>query len=216
MEGNDRQMITIYLMRHGESEANVDTNIYQTKDHFEIELTEKGKEQTERLAKFLENDIKKRELSSAVIFSSPYKRTMQTAKAITERFGGIWIRENPLLIDKIFGEQEGCNDIDSFGARPAENHFYNTLGYLAYKPLRGESMLDVYIRTSTFVATQGHFQYGPEAIVIVSHRDTCLMLDAFLQSKVPMQKERWENAEVRIYENISFARYKFSEKILNS
>lgn len=68
-------LTTIYLVRHGESEANAGTSANE-KHKFGSPLTEKGKAQAKKLAKIL------REVHFDAVFSSDLTRAVQTAEIV--------------------------------------------------------------------------------------------------------------------------------------
>ena len=71
-------MVSIWLVRHGESEANAGL---VTSDPHTIKLTEKGHEQANRQAQFFRD-------APSLIITSPFLRTKQTAHPLVERFAG--------------------------------------------------------------------------------------------------------------------------------
>ena len=66
----------IFLIRHGESVANVGDNLERLPDHL-VELTENGKRQAYEAGKWLKDycDEKGVDLTRARIWRSPYRRT---------------------------------------------------------------------------------------------------------------------------------------------
>ena len=78
---NARQLIKanrpkrIILVRHGQSEANIDHKIYTHTPDNRISLTEKGKQQAKEASAFLKEIIGKESIKFMV---SPYKRGIQT------------------------------------------------------------------------------------------------------------------------------------------
>lgn len=70
----------LIFVRHGQSEANVDNEIYFQKLNQDIELTEKGKKQAKLSAKFIDGYLD--EDSNVEIVYSPFTRTKQTADII--------------------------------------------------------------------------------------------------------------------------------------
>ncbi len=71
--------LTIYLIRHGESEAN-ERDVFL--GHYNMNLTKRGKEQAAITADYLINQVK--QLNA--IYSSDLDRAYQTAKCTSERF----------------------------------------------------------------------------------------------------------------------------------
>lgn len=75
-------MNNIYLIRHGESEGNVDPTVYQrTADHA-IALSERGQRQARAAGEALRGLMRFDPREPLRIWCSPYRRTRQTADAI--------------------------------------------------------------------------------------------------------------------------------------
>lgn len=92
-------MANLILIRHGETECNVNKIANGIKD---IPLTCKGIEQGEKTALFL----RKMDLENIVLWSSPLSRAINTAKMIGKTLEvGITIK--PELIERDFGRYEG-------------------------------------------------------------------------------------------------------------
>ena len=196
-------MTTIYLIRHGQSEGNIDPTLYSRKRNEDVELTELGKTQIESLSSLLANDIQ----DNPTIFSSPFKRCIHTSEILAKMLGNIKIRPSLLLSEVNCGDQQGC-EVEDFEQRPLEKHFYDKLGAWQYKPNRGESLMDVHVRVGLFVTQNHFFQYCPTPI-IVSHASVCLMLHYFLIHECPSLTDKpgkaidyWPNGSVRKYETI--------------
>lgn len=157
-------MSKIFLIRHGQSEGNVDNRVYLQKKDFEIALTEKGLKQALKAGQ----KLKKMNLSSIEAFVSPYKRTRQTFKEINKslKIPKIKIKENPLLREqeyKIFKDME-----DSITKRTEREHF----GSFWYRFKNAEATADVFTRVQTFynhlllLKLNGQLE---ENVVIVAH-----------------------------------------------
>ncbi|MBU2101577.1 histidine phosphatase family protein [Patescibacteria group bacterium] len=95
----ENELCTIYLVRHGESEANVNKIV---QGHTDSPLTKKGEEQAREVAEGLK-DIK-----FDAIYSSDLDRTRRTAEII-KLDRDIEIRTSSLLREKFFGIFEGKN-----------------------------------------------------------------------------------------------------------
>lgn len=148
----------IFLIRHGESVANVGENyVKRLPDHL-VSLTDKGKEQAYKQGVWLKEYCDKNgiDLGSARIWRSPYLRTRQTSEEFNKSLGIEDIREDITLIEQQFGlfdslpEEEWARyeiEYDEF-LRQVQNHgkFYARL------PL-GESPFDVAIRIHQFMGT---------------------------------------------------------------
>ncbi len=183
-------MSTIYIVRHGQSEGNVDPTLYSKKKNENVELTPLGKKQIENVRHSIIDDMKGKK-SPLAIFTSPFKRCTQTSEIIAQGFG-VSIRPNLLLSEINCGEQQGC-EAEDFVQRPTEKHYYDTLGSWQYNPHRGESLIEVHVRTGLFVVQNHFFQYHPQTI-IVSHASTCLMMHYFLTNSCPVVTDTLEKA----------------------
>lgn len=202
-------MSTIYIVRHGQSEANVDISAFEKYGNMQVPITTEGEAQI-----YISGQIIKRDLSNIgglAVFSSMYHRCTTSAELLIKTIGiKIRVIRNILLSEINYGEQEGC-DAENFEQRPVERMHRDRIGALLYRPYRGESFLDIHTRVGLFVVQQNFFQYMPVAI-IVGHALTCLMLHYFLTQDCPDENtlnlqasEYWPNALVRKYtKNTSF------------
>ncbi|GHU04914.1 phosphoglycerate mutase [Betaproteobacteria bacterium] len=155
----------IILVRHGESEANVDREIYSKSPDHEIALTATGHEQSvdtgRKIAALIQSE-------SYAVYVSPYARTLQTMKGICGE-----IAEKPLFVyqDPRLREQD-------WGVLPTQEEtkrnkdVRDSYSLFFYRFPGGESCADVFDRMSTFFETlHRDFQKEnfPENILIVSH-----------------------------------------------
>jgi len=163
----------IFIIRHGQSEGNVDKNIYNKKPDYCLKLTDLGVQQA--IAAGVE--LSKHDGQFACYYSS-FHRTRQTAANILNKLNESrtldkkFIKEDPRL-----REQEWCGKIPKYGfeegskgdeietERDAYGHFY-------YRFETGESCADVYDRVSTFLSTL-HRDFEkedfPENVLLVMH-----------------------------------------------
>jgi broad specificity phosphatase PhoE len=155
----------IILLRHGESEANVDSTVYSRVPDWRIELTQCGVEQAknagERIAGIIGND-------SFGVFASPYRRTLQTKDAMLAGIGR----------EPIFDYQDPCLREQEYGNMPpsdvntANCEFRKKFGFFFYRFPDGESCADVYDRMALFLDTLYRRFENPNCpgnIIIVSH-----------------------------------------------
>ena len=94
---NSKQYCTIYLVRHGETKANLEEIV---SGHFDSPLTEKGEEQ----AKLRGEDLKKVHFDA--VFSSDLIRAKRTAELISLN-RKLEVNTAKLLRERFFGEWEG-------------------------------------------------------------------------------------------------------------
>ena len=80
-----------YFFRHGQTNENRDGKQYSTGDN--AYLTETGVKQAQELAKYLSDK------NLDIIYSSPFNRTIETAKIIAKKYKNLHIETNNALKD---------------------------------------------------------------------------------------------------------------------
>lgn len=157
----------LILIRHGESEGNVDRDIYKhTADHG-IHLTERGWHQALAAGMELHKIVGK---ESVKFFVSPYVRTRETFHAIAKAWGGhekLSFVEDPRIREQDFGNFQ---DPPQMLERHAERKKFGVFYYRF--PDGGESCADVYDRVSSFMESlYRHWREHPDICnyVIVCH-----------------------------------------------
>ena len=159
----------IFLVRHGESEGNVDYGKYATVPDYQLHLTEKGYHQAVVAGQKLKRVIGEERIK---FYVSTFWRTRDTFYGIMESFKELYpnikdiYREDPRLREQEYGhwrEQEVSEKIDE------EKKRYGTF---YYRIPDGESCADVYDRIGSFLNTI-HRDFDkidyPENVVIVTH-----------------------------------------------
>ncbi|KPI83142.1 putative glycerolphosphate mutase [Leptomonas seymouri] len=134
----------LLLVRHGESEANVNREVYSKTPDWKIPLTRLGREQAFDCGKRLRNIIQDEKL---YIYYSPYARTRQTLEEIRRSFDESQIqgeREDERLREQEMGNYQPMADMDRTWASR------NAFGRLYYRFPFGESGADVGDRVSSF------------------------------------------------------------------
>ncbi len=180
-------------MRHGESEGNIDPSVYSRIHNDKIKLTKRGKKQARQAAnKILKEDIN----GPSEIISSTYTRALDTSKEIakTLKKSPQKICQNLLTIERNWGVFVG-QDVDN--PTSVLENFLQDNDLLHYKPPRGESLFEVYVRAGLFVMEQA--QFLKYSAIIVSHRDFLVMLHAYLTKEIPTLDRHWDNCEIRKY-----------------
>ncbi|XP_072968447.1 phosphoglycerate mutase-like protein AT74H isoform X3 [Typha angustifolia] len=192
----------IVLVRHGQSEGNVDESAYTRVPDPRIGLTAKGwldaEECGRRIRRLVDDGVG--EDWKVYFYVSPYRRTLETLRGLgrafePERIAGV--REEPRLREQDFG-----NFQDRERMR-VEKEVRRRYGRFFYRFPNGESAADVYDRITGFRETLkadidiGRFQPPGERtpnmnIVIVSHG---LTLRVFLM--------RWYKWSVEQFEGLS-------------
>ena len=155
----------IFLLRHGESVANIDREIYFKLHGHKIPLTQKGKEQAIQCAIQLREKLTSNHL---IFYLSPYLRTKQTFECIVQGLTGIEyeVREEPRIREQDFG-----NPRDQFIDLTTDPDYVKG-GPFFYRFVNGESGADVYDRVTSFFSTLHRDflrQDYPDNVVIVTH-----------------------------------------------
>lgn len=130
-------MTTIYLVRHCQSHANA-KRIYNSSIEEDEGLTEAGKEQARQVGRFFHG------LRLAKVYSSPYRRTKETAEEIAKAAGS-----DIELVDK-FGELD-CGRWNGKSEDEIRQEFPDAWKGWKYDPQNnpipgGESLLEVQAR----------------------------------------------------------------------
>ena len=155
----------IILLRHGESQANVDHEVYAKVPDWKIALTATGVAQAREAGRKIAGLIGG---ESFGVFSSPYVRAEQTKNAMLEGMGRtpVFDYQDPELREQEYGNMPPTDEND------ANRAFREQFGYFFYRFPDGESCADVYDRMALFMDSLfRRFDRDdcPENIIIVSH-----------------------------------------------
>lgn len=155
----------IIIIRHGQSQGNVDETIYTRTPDWKVPLTEAGRDQArqagEQLRALLTDD-------KLYFYTSPYERCQQTLACIIEgldRTGTV--RVEPRLREQDFGNYQDGGMKECKEARATYGRFF-------YRFPCGESGADVYDRVSNWFDTlYRDMDYGAidgdTTVVVVTH-----------------------------------------------
>ena len=171
-------MKNIYLVRHGESEGNVDRSVHLHKADHALNLSEAGHAQAAAAGIALSSLLAGEEAAALRIWTSPYKRTRQTAKhihsALSPKFPAVDVREHVNICEQQFGLFDGIPDEDLPLRFPNEHRHYALAEakgrFWARMPL-GESRFDVAVRVHEAFGTfhRDAERHGVKNIVVVCH-----------------------------------------------
>ena len=154
--------LTLKLVRHGESEANIGRVLTHEYGDHAIPLSERGLEQAREVGRKLGSDF----IDGALVYSSPYLRTRQTLSGIYEGCGVAEERRRGLYEDPRLREVE-------HGYEPAEaqEELRRKHGWFYYRFRGGESPADCYDRTSSFLESMMRQIERKQAsrVLIVTH-----------------------------------------------
>lgn len=212
----------VFLVRHGQSLSNVDKTLHKTMADHAIPLSDKGKVEAERAASFLVGRLGFPpsqppgfcKLSSVRLWSSPYKRTRETATIIQDAFAragaNLDIHEHVNLVEQQFGLFDGVPDAELSQRFPVEAEHYHMCEkfggrFWARMPL-GESRFDVAVRVHQAFGTfrRDRDKHGIDTIIVVAHGTT---IRAFTMQWLHLPYEWFEtegnpaNCSVRLLEN---------------
>ncbi|UGY94022.1 histidine phosphatase family protein [Streptomyces gobiensis] len=153
----------IVLIRHGESEGNVDDTVYERVPDHALRLTAEGWQQARAAGDRLRELFGEERVSAYV---SPYRRTHETFRALRLDPSRVRAREEPRLREQDWGNwQDPKNVRQQKAARDAYGHFF-------YRFEQGESGADVYDRVGAFLESLWRSFDAPDHppnVLLVTH-----------------------------------------------
>jgi len=177
----------IMLVRHGESEGNIDKDKYLTVPDYALNLTLKGVEQAQKAGHEIKEVIG---AESVYVYLSPYFRTRQTFQYLKAGLEAniAKVIEDPRIRELDWGHLRNPDENEGIiQQRDSFSTFY-------YRIPDGESGADVYDRVTTFLETlyrDFNKPNYPQNTLIVTHG---LTLRLFLM--------RWFHWTVEEFENL--------------
>lgn len=180
----------IVLLRHGESQGNIDPTIYERVPDHALALTPRGREQSERAGRELHALFGTEHVTA---FVSPYRRTRETFRLLGLDPAHTRIREEPRLREQDWGNLQQLTDMSrQKAARDAYGHFY-------YRFTHGESGADVYDRVGAFLETM-HRDFARHAVRFGPDRNILLVTHGLTMRLFCM---RWFHWTVEEFERLS-------------
>lgn len=170
----------IFLIRHGESKANVGEN-YELRlpDHL-VSLTDRGKKQAYVQGKWLAEYCRQTgvDLGKARIWRSPYLRTRQTSEEFNKSLGITDVKEDITLTEQQFGLFDSLPETE-WGSKSEQEYdeylrqVQNKGKFYARMPM-GESPYDVAIRIHQFMGTihRDYERHGVDTLFVFTHGTT--------------------------------------------
>ncbi len=162
----------IILVRHGESQGNIDTSSHETIPDYELKLTDKGREQAQEAGQKI-NELVGDELVYSYI--SPFYRTRQTFAGIDSVIGDKVVKT---IEDSRIREQDWGN-LRSYDEEKKIMKERGEYGIFYFHIQNGESGANVFDRTSTFFEMVRHDFLEddyPENVLVVTHGVTLRVL----------------------------------------
>ncbi len=166
---------SLWLVRYGESTANVARRKAEVVDsttidfigrEMDIPLSETGVKQSITLGRW----IKFQPVKPTVIFTSPYLRTVESARLIAEnaKLKGVEMLRDERIREREFGifdRLTWCGALEKF---PDECRKREEIGKFYYRPPGGESWCDVALRVRNFWRDLC-LHHADERVLIVTH-----------------------------------------------
>lgn len=192
-------MKRIILVRHAESQANVDSSHYETIPDHAFTITEKGEAQALEAGKTIKNIIGDDEL---VAYVSPYRRTQMTFAGICQSIDDNIVKayEDPRIREQ---------DLGLFQTKAELIHAYRQsvkYGRFYYRFDNGESVADVYTRANSFIETlyrDAQKADFPDTVLVVTHGIAMRVLAMILQCETEAYfhtLQNPQNGEVVVFE----------------
>lgn len=183
--------LNIFLIRHGESQLNANTDEAKHIPDHALALTDKGRQQAEEAGKELNKILAVQGINknSVRMWVSPYKRARQTAEIINKAIDltDKQIREDDMLVEINFGLFDGISKEEQKQKYSNEYAKYEKdrleKGKFYARRPGGESALDVEMRLRIFFDTifRDYNAGGPSNLIIVCHGGLInIFLKAFL------------------------------------
>ena len=204
----------IILIRHAESEGNVDLNRYGKVPSHRLDLTDRGHRQAAAAGVELRRMIGD---ETVCFYVSPYQRARQTFQGIRRAFADEQVGhafEDPRLREQDWGH---FVDADANAKLRRERKRY---GQFYYRFKDGESGADVFDRVSVFLETL-HRDFNkddfPRNVIMVTHGLTMrLFFMRWLHWSVEKFERVWnpENCEFKVLEMGPDGRYALSTPFL--
>lgn len=151
----------IILLRHGESEGNLDRTLFERKPDHAHALTARGRAQARAAGRRLRQMLGD---EGVWVYVSPYLRTRQTLAELDLGTRVRFVHEEPRLREQDWGNFQ---DREQMARETAERDRY---GHFWYRFTHGESGGDVYDRVSTFLETLhrdfANEHYPPNTLIV--------------------------------------------------
>lgn len=179
--------MNLYVVRHGQTDWNIQGLIQGSTD---IELNSAGIEQAKQTAEIL------KDICFSTIYSSPLKRTIDTAKTIN-KYHNIDIITDKRLIERNFGDFEGTQNllknISDYLDVSLNLDTHNVESIKTLLKRVEKFLLDIYIK----------YKDSDSNILVVTHGGVGIAITAVINNvKENLASLGMKNCEVKIFKNL--------------
>ncbi len=207
-----KKPVEFYLVRHGQSQANVDKSLYTKIPDSQIELTELGWQQAAATGAFLaQRFIEKGETRPIILRTSGHMRARQTTQciynALTKAGFKVHVRESDMLTEQSLGQVAGRPHQEWSKAHPVYAELFaiarekGALHFLI--PPGGEARLatEARVRVDLNSIYRYRASHGDGPVILVNHGETSRQISKVLLGQTHEQSDAeppFGNAEVRL------------------
>lgn len=178
--------MNLYIVRHGQTDWNIQGRIQGSTD---IELNSTGINQAKQTAQLL------KDINFDIIYSSPLKRTIETARLIN-KYHNLDIITDNRIIERNFGNFEGT-----------QNVLTNITDYLDYEKNLNtnnvESIKELFNRTENFLFDiYNNYKNTNSNILVVTHGGVSVAITAIINNtKDNLTSLGMKNCEYRVFKD---------------
>jgi broad specificity phosphatase PhoE len=173
--------MNIFLVRHAQSQSNVDLNILKLQANMSVNLSEIGIAQATETGNFLAQYLANKDIDGCElpvkVWNSPYNRTRDTAEIIKGRLALNFIKfeeeESIYIAERQFGLVDDVQDYHTHDMFTHEANHYNlhkkTKHDFFVRPPLGESPFDMCTRLDFFLKAILPLEECQKTHIVVSH-----------------------------------------------
>lgn len=207
-----KEASAFYLIRHAQSQANIDKTLYTRVPDSQIELTGQGWQQATAAGTFLARHFKeKAERRPIILCTSGHMRARQTTQciynALTETGFTIHVRESDMLTEQSLGQVAGRPLEEWSRHHPVYAELFKTAraqGTLHFLvPPGGEARLatEARVRVDMDSIHRYHKNHGKGPVILINHGETNRQIAKVLLGQTHEQSDAespFGNAAVRL------------------
>lgn len=188
LEIGRRRPLTVLLVRHGQSQTNIDKSLHRSLVDPDVELTDLGQSQAKEAGIFLDGWLAHEKKRAFRVYRSDYRRAVQTSDIIVEQLRS-HKRFDTRIDDRIRELEFGYSDLvdnkelaEAFPPYYAYTELWSSDAKYYRRRLGGESPADVGDRLRHFIGAMYRDQdrYGIDTFVVINHGLTSRVLAKLL------------------------------------